>query len=202
MLNLHRWQNLSRSLGIAMDPATFYQLKTAYEEPHRFYHTTVHLLDCLALLDTHTQLAQYPEAVEVALWFHDAVHDPKRQDNETRSAIWASHHLQQHGAAAALIQRVKSMILATAGHGIATTTDTQLLLDIDLAILGQAPDRFDQYPQSIRQEYAWVPKEIYREKRHQVLGSFLARDFIYQTTAFRARYEAAARRNLARVLSD
>ena len=190
------------AVAITADTTTFQQLQQAYQQPHRHYHTTDHLLDCLSQLDAHRVQAWRPAEIELALWFHDAVYDPRATDNEIKSAAWADCYLQQQGAPSEVRQQITAMILATAGHCNSPTPDTQLLLDIDLSILGQDTVTFDHYHQAIRKEYAWVPANIYNEKRRAVLASFLKRDFIYQTTAFRQRYEARARHNLRQAINN
>jgi predicted metal-dependent HD superfamily phosphohydrolase len=79
--------------------------------------------------------------------------------------------------------------------------DTQLLLDIDLAILGAAPERFAAYESQIRAEYAHVPEADFRSGRAQVLSGFLARPRIYATAAFHDALEHRARENLAKALA-
>ncbi len=200
MLHLDRWQALSQRLAIPADITTFHQLQAAYQEPHRAYHTSEHLCHCLSLLDRHRGIADHPEEVELALWFHDAVYHPQATDNERQSADWVLQYLQQQRASSLIGQRISQMILATADHAQAIAPDTQLLLDIDLAILGQDAEHFDRYDCAIRQEYAWVPLAHYRRRRRAVLLSFLEKPTIYQTTAFQQRYETTARQNLRRAV--
>ncbi|HET8746111.1 MAG TPA: N-methyl-D-aspartate receptor NMDAR2C subunit, partial [Ramlibacter sp.] len=72
------WQRLWRELGAETVPNGLYnQLVAAYSEAHRHYHTLQHLRACLAHLDAAATLAQHPVEVELALWFHDAVYDPR-----------------------------------------------------------------------------------------------------------------------------
>lgn len=202
MLSFDRWQSLFQQLGLTANPLTFDQLQGAYRQPQRFYHTANHILDCLAHLDRHRALAQNPAAIELALWFHDAVYDSRAGDNEAQSADWATVCLKQQGATVAMQQRIEQLILATAGHCVSADPDVQLMLDIDLSILGQSPSTFARYDQAIRQEYAWVPEAVYQKKRRAVLQSFLQRTFIYQTSALRQRYESVARQNLTRSLKS
>lgn len=75
--------------------------------------------------------------------------------------------------------------------------DEQLLVDIDLSILGAAQERFAEYDRQVRAEYQWVPGFVYKMKRRAVLGAFLARPCIYGTCHFSDRCEAQARANLA-----
>ena len=76
------------------------------------------------------------------------------------------------------------------------------MIDIDLSILGQPPDRFDAYETEIRTEYAPVIEErgtaAFNSGRAGILRRFLDRPAIYSTEHFRARYERAARANLQR----
>ena len=193
-----RWRRLWRELGSATAPmGALDALLAAYAEPHRAYHDFAHIRACLRELDAISASATHPEEVEAALWFHDAIYDPARDDNEERSAEWAARTLREQEIEATIIRRVGEMVRATRHHSSPQTADEALLLDIDLAILGADAARFRSYDAGIRQEYAWVPERDYRAARHRVLRGFLARSPIYQTEVMRARYEASARRNLA-----
>ena len=167
------------------------------EERHRRYHTAQHLGECLELCqETHT-VARRPGEVAVALWFHDAIYDPHRHDNEAQSAEWARRVVSQSAASGAA-GRIHDLIMATRHDATPIDPDAQLLVDIDLAILGAAPERFDEYEGQVREEYGWVPGILFRNTRRRILEGFLARPRIYATDYFRDRREEAARANLRR----
>jgi predicted metal-dependent HD superfamily phosphohydrolase len=198
------WRRLWTELEAdTIDGGVFNQLVAAYSERHRHYHTLQHLRECLAHCDAAASLALRPAEVELALWFHDAIYDPQRADNEERSAEWAWRSILAAGCAEEVAQRVQSMVLATRAHEASGgITDTQLLLDIDLAILGAAPARFAEYGNQIRAEYAHVPDDEFRTRRAQVLSAFLWRPRIYTTGAFHDALEHRARENLAMALAE
>ncbi|MBW8846678.1 MAG: N-methyl-D-aspartate receptor NMDAR2C subunit [Burkholderiales bacterium] len=196
------WQAGWQALGAHDGEALHAELLARYAEPHRAYHTQQHLAECLALFAEVRRLAEHPAEIEVALWFHDAIYDVHRHDNETLSADWARTGLRDAGAAAKVAERVAALVLATRHSVAAATPDEQLLVDVDLAIFGAAPGRFAEYEAQIRVEYAHVPRLLFNEKRRQILAGFLARPVIYGTAALRARFEAAARRNLAMAIGD
>lgn len=196
------WQRLWRELGADPVPNGLYnQLVAAYSESHRQYHTLQHLRACLVHLDAAATLAVHPAEVELALWFHDAVYDPRCADNEERSAEWAWRSILAAGCAEEVAQRVQRLVLATRGHEASDDPDTRLLLDIDLAILGTAPARFDEYEAQIRAEYAHLGEPQFRAARAQVVSAFLARPRIYLTPAFHDALEHRARENLQRSLA-
>jgi predicted metal-dependent HD superfamily phosphohydrolase len=192
------WQRAWASLGLGAPEGLMQQLMVAWAEPQRHYHTPQHLRECLALLDPALGLAQHPGKVELALWFHDAIYDPQGKDNEARSADWAVEALAQAGANREVQQRVRALIMATCHDAEPEGDDAQLLVDIDLAILGADPARFAEYDAQVREEYRWVPEAVYRVKRREVLAGFLARPMIYATERFRDRFEGRARENLER----
>lgn len=193
------WERLWRSLDAAGDgQAVHADLIRRWSEPQRAYHNLEHLAHCLAELDAVAELVTERDAVEFALWFHDAVYDPKAGDNEELSAELAAQVAGQARLSAAFAARVSELTFATKRHEPAADGDTAVLLDVDLSILGQPEERFDRYETEIRQEYAWVPEEVFRVKRAEILTTFLARPTIYQTAQFRARYEQGARDNLQR----
>lgn len=198
-LDQTRWTVLWARLGAAGDgTATFDLLAAAYGEPARAYHTAVHINDCLRELDHHRELAERPDEVEAAIWFHDAVYRPGSLENEHRSAELARDVLLESGVPAAVADRIAGLVLATRHASIPSEPDAALLCDIDLSILGRHPHVFDEFERRIRLEYTWVPEAVYRRARGEIMESFLRRRSIYQTALFRARYEAQARENLER----
>lgn len=195
-LCVRSWHRAWSALGLRAPPGLMQRLLDAWAEPQRHCHTPQHLLECLSLLEPALDLARHPGEVELALWFHDAVYDPKDQDNEARSADWATEALAHSGASGEVQQRVRALIMATCHDAVPDDDDARLLVDIDLAILGAEPPRFAEYDQQVRAEYRWVTGWLYRRKRKEVLAGFLARPAIYGTERFRERLEARARENL------
>lgn len=181
--------------------SVFDELVARYSEPHRKYHTLQHLAECLAHFEAVRHLAEHPGEVEIALWFHDGIYDTHRHDNERKSADWACEVLEGHGALPAIVQRVDELIMATCHSALPVSPDAKLLVDVDLSILGALPPRFAEYEEQIRQEYAFVPAEIFRQKRGEILCAFLGRPFIYSTPHFRAALEARARDNLRQAIA-
>jgi predicted metal-dependent HD superfamily phosphohydrolase len=202
-LDQQRWTGLWSRLGAqGSGLSIFTHLVAAYAEPGRVYHTAEHIRDCLIQLDMSREIARRPDEVEAAVWFHDAVHLPGASDNEDRSAHLAQTALLACAVPLEVSRRVAELVLATRHLTLPREPDGQLLCDIDLSILGQEPEVFDEFERRIRREYAWVPEPIYRSSRSEVLAGFLRRRSIYQTEFFRARYEQAARANLERSLRD
>lgn len=203
-MSLARWQQLLEGLGLPAEDQTYTALVSAYGEPHRHYHTGRHIAHCLTELDFVRKHAAEPAEIEMALWFHDAVYDTHRADNERLSAQWAERFLRGHGLPPERVQRISDHILATCHSGTPNGADSQLTVDADLAILGaSAADSAAGYPsfeRDVRQEYSWVPEAVFKAKRAEILESFLARPCIYHSAFFRDRHEAAARVNLAHAI--
>ena len=199
MPDLVQWQELWTRLGGAPpDAAMFERVIACYSEPHRKYHTVRHLDECLAKLQELRTEANHPEEVELALWFHDAVYDTKRQDNEAKSAEWARATATAANLPGAVGERIYNLILATRHDAEPSEFDEKVLVDVDLSILGEAPERFDEYESQIREEYSWVPTIEFRSKRREILKRLLARASIFSTRKFAEAYEARARANLER----
>ncbi len=194
------WSAAWRGIGVEpRDAVLLDALLARHCEPHRAYHTLQHLGECLALLARHAGAAERPAEVALALWFHDAVYDVHDgHDNEARSAAWARDALAAAGAPDEVAGRVHALVMATR-HGDAPSPagrDAELLVDIDLAILGAAPPRFAEYERQIRTEYAHVPPEVFEPRRRELLARFLRREPLYRTAALRDAREAQARENL------
>jgi predicted metal-dependent HD superfamily phosphohydrolase len=199
MLDPNRWTLLWRSLGAdRADLALCRELQWRYAEPWRAYHTATHIVECLSEFDDVRAHCERPDEVELALWFHDAIYDTRRSDNEARSAEWAMAALAAGGIAMPVRQRIAELIMATNHQPAPQTGDQALLVDIDLAIFGQSAQRFDLYEQQIRREYQWVPELIFHQRRGAILQRFLDRPRLYHTDTLFNRYETEARINLQR----
>ena len=183
-------------------------LLAAYAEPHRSYHTTRHLAEVLANVEgllpasgPRGRDAVDRDAVLLAAWFHDAVYDGSRDDEE-RSAALAEEQLTGAGAPAALVAEVARLVRLTAEHQPADDDHAgQVLSDADLAILGAEPERYDEYTAAVRAEYSDLDDDTFREGRRRVLEALLRKPALFHTAAARDRWERAARDNVQRELS-
>ena len=188
-------------------PAIREELSTLYSSPTRHYHSLNHVTALLSLLSTHRQHFADPDAVEAAIWFHDAIYDAQAKGplNEVQSAELAVARLARTLDPKRL-EWVREVIEATATHSLpkrlegGEAGDAALFLDMDLSILGAQEAEFDVYEAAVRREYAFVEDEAWRVGRAAVLRRFLERERIYQSDLFGGLYEDAARRNLRRSL--
>jgi len=185
-------------------------LTTLYNEPHRHYHNLSHVQACLRLVDTLVDskwlTKTQADVVETAIWFHDAVYDPRSRPgrNEERSAeLFLTTLLTTEMVGSEREVRViHQMIRDTANHKVTDQfySDTDLwsarfFLDIDLSILGEPRPVYAQYMQAIRKEYSFVPLEEYKVGRTKALEALLSRDPFYLTGYFSTR-TANAKQNL------
>ena len=170
-------------------------LLARWSETHRKHHTVAHLhemLDAIGLL-AESGLEFDREAVELAAWFHDAIYEIGRDDNEDRSADLARELL----ASSPIRDEVARLVLVTKTHKVPDDDiNGAVLSDADLSVLGSQPLRYRAYAAAVREEYADVPDETFKPARAQVLSSLLDGQ-LFHTTAGRERWEERARRNIA-----
>jgi predicted metal-dependent HD superfamily phosphohydrolase len=173
------------------------ELDERYGEPHRRYHTREHLAAVLDLVDELAGHAADPDIVRLAAWFHDAVYDPERADNEQRSARLAVRMLADTDLRQADVDQVVRLVELTATHAPEEDdTNGQVLCDADLAILGAEPERYAAYAAAVREEYAFVPDEFFQAGRAEVLNGLLALPKLFHTPAAHDRFEERARANI------
>jgi predicted metal-dependent HD superfamily phosphohydrolase len=197
-------QNLHQSLAVlgVIDPGDiFFELAESYEASTRHYHSDRHVSECLKHFSNYRDQAEKPAEIEIAIWFHDAIYDTTKSDNEEQSADWAKRYLTQKAVNPLAVDRIEKMIIATKTHQ-SESEDSALMVDIDLGILGASADVFEEYDAAIRREFHWVPTVQYCIGRSQVLSSFLKREAIYQTPAMFDLYEVQARENLSRKIKE
>ncbi len=173
-------------------------MEARYAEPHRHYHDAQHLAQCFEQLDLARDHIECPDAVELALWFHDVINESGRPDNETRSADffrdWAGGSMED-----GFVATVVGLILATTHQGASSDRDRQFICDIDLASFGCDWECYKRDTDNLKEEFAGSEEQYYERKR-QFLASMLSKQRIFQTDFFHDRYEARARDNIRRLL--
>jgi predicted metal-dependent HD superfamily phosphohydrolase len=168
-----------------------------YGEPHRRYHTRAHLTAVLDLVDELAAHADDPDAVRLAAWFHDAVYDPERGDNEERSAWLAERMLTDTDVGHQVTAEVARLVRLTATHAPEPgDRNGHVLCDADLAILAAEPERYAAYAAAVREEYAFVPDEYFARGRADVLRGLLELPALFHTPEARTRLEPRARHNI------
>jgi predicted metal-dependent HD superfamily phosphohydrolase len=184
------------------------ELSELYNVEGRYYHGLSHVESLLSLLDECRESHEFLDidAVEAAIWFHDAIYDSKSKDNELKSAELAVARLSESISDKERLDRIYHMILATATHTVPGFTDPRaradaaLFLDMDLSILGADTATFNAYEVAVREEYNWATDEQWRAGRTAVLRSFLDRKVIFHSSLLRNKCEDSARRNIGHSL--
>jgi predicted metal-dependent HD superfamily phosphohydrolase len=177
-----------------------------YQDPERHYHNMGHIAFCLAQLDEMKDIpglslsAKDLRIVELALWFHDLVYNPKRGLNEELSVGLLRFHADEM-ALPIFVQEACDAILATRYTDPPKTPIDQWVCDIDLGIFHAPEPEFDEYECNVRKEYAFVKDLDWIARRMEVLRDFLKREAIYSLAPYRELYEKAARANLERSLA-
>lgn len=177
-------------------------LRRRLAEPHRAYHGQAHIDAMLAGLAALGDAVADPAALELAVWYHDAVYDPAARDNEARSA--ALLRADMAGLAdPALVEAAAGLVGMTAAHALppglagAARADAAAFLDLDLAVLGADQAAYAAYGRGIAAEFVPVHgAAAYRAGRAAFLRGLLARPRLFLTERAHAALDAAARRNL------
>lgn len=179
------------------------QLIAAYADDSRGYHDTRHLVEVLNRLDELAAAGTPYDVAPVVLaaWFHDAVYDGER-DAEERSATWAEDALPGL-IPAEVVEEVARLVRLTETHRPADDDPNGCALsDADLAILAAPAERYASYTAAVRREYAHLDDEVFRDGRAQVLESIAEKEHLFHTAYAREHWEAAARANLERELTQ
>lgn len=196
-----RWLETLARAGVAPDPALGQALIGRYAEPHRHYHCVEHLSAVLSEVDTLASYAANPELALLAAWYHDAIYDPRRSDNEERSAELAESELAAAGLPADSVVKVARLVRLTASHDPAAgDSDAEVLCDADLAVLASPTPAYDRYVAAVRREYAHVDEAGWRTGRGAVLRGLLGQPRLFRTAAGRT-WEELGRANVSRELT-
>jgi predicted metal-dependent HD superfamily phosphohydrolase len=165
-----------------------------YSSSSRPYHNLQHLTFMMDELQRCSCKPDNRDALILSIYYHDIIYKASKKDNEMQSAIVLEKHLSKTDFKH--IHLCKESILATKEHKKSTNSDINLLLDLDLAILGQTPETYISYTQKIRKEYCIYPNFLYKPARRKAMIHFLEQEQIFKTDEFFDKYENQARENI------
>ena len=190
-----------------MTPAILADLRHRHAEPHRAWHDWNRVADLLAMAEEVSPAIADKPAFILAVMFHTAVFDRAQPGHAEASIALMRRHL--HGTMPPhMLARAEVLIHAVARQEMPETddpslrADASLLLDMDNAVLGDPPMRFDAYEAANRREFAHLSDDRFAYGRIAALRMLLWRDRIYRTDRFWVDREKRARRNIERRLEQ
>jgi predicted metal-dependent HD superfamily phosphohydrolase len=193
---LQRWRALAGEDAHALGEA----LIRAWGEAQRHYHDQGHLIWLLDEADRRSALIGDASFVGYAIWFHDAVYEPGRPDNEQVSADWARHSLTHDPA---LADRVGRVIEQTKKHHEGEAEgDAALFLDMDIAILGEPWETYCRYAAGVRREFSMYPDGAFAAGRSRFLEQQLEHPRTFRTDLYEQERGEAARANMCWELEE
>jgi predicted metal-dependent HD superfamily phosphohydrolase len=179
----------------------FIFLKKSYSHRSRHYHNLEHLQFMFKELENSQTCPLCKNELVLSIFYHDIVYDATRKDNECKSAQVLEKHLSK--TSFDNIQLCKDQIIATQHHEKSLIDpDTNLLIDLDLSILGQDKTTCKSYTGKVRKEYKMYPTFLYKPARKKAMLKFLEQDSIFKTEEFINKYESKARENITKEIKS
>jgi len=175
------------------------EIETSYASKSRHYHNLEHLEHMLSELDKVKPQVKNLDTLLFTVFYHDIVYKATKNDNEHQSALLFEKRISK--TSFPKLMECMTQIELTKEHKLSADHDTNILLDIDLSILGENWEAYKKYSENIRKEYQIYPDFMYRKGRIKVLKSILELDAIYKTDFFKQAYEKQAKENLRHELN-
>ena len=171
-----------------------------YKESGRYYHTLDHIEHCLGQFDRVRAQCRQADAVELAIWFHDAIYNFPAYENEKLSAAFFMEK-SENLLATKFREDVADLVIATEHIRPPEDADQRILVDVDLSSFGLPWEQFAADGKNIRQELHYLTDPEFYSGQIAFMKTLLARVRIFNTEYFYENYEEKARENVQRYLS-
>jgi predicted metal-dependent HD superfamily phosphohydrolase len=195
-----KFEVLSSKYELTENPySNWKHIQDSYSQKNRHYHNLNHLQNMFEDLKLVDEQIINKDALFFSIYYHDIIYKATKKDNEYQSALVLKRALE--GSTFEDLDYCMEQIELTKSHELSDDKDTNILLDLDLGILGKDWESYLSYTKQIRQEYKIYPNFLYKKGRRKVLVHFLELESIFKTTFFKEKYEQQARANLKKELS-
>lgn len=197
-----QWRGLCSRIGIKDVSPIYKKLKKAYAPSINGYHSLKnHIHPGLIELNKVIGLADFPNALKLAWFFHDSVNVPGSKTNEEDSVAFACDSLENQGLDSYFILYMQDNIIATNHFHIKPKTiDEKIIVSVDLVPLGLSPEEFDRNTALKRKEYHMYSYEDFKRETINIYNFFLKKDTIFPIKEFEEKYEYQARANMKRII--
>lgn len=148
-------------------------LEHQWADPVRYYHTKEHLNQIIQDIQKNiwfsTLQAHEKVALLLAAFFHDAIYDPQRKDNEEKSKAYFLHACKFGDSPTQKL--ILDLIEVTKYRKRPVNRLQQIFWDADNAIFKKSYPVLVNYEKQIRKEFIHIPKEKYKIARIKFLES-------------------------------
>ena len=176
------------------------EIEKNYSSKSRHYHNLEHLENMFTELNNVESKINDLDTLLFSVYYHDIIYKSTKKDNELQSALIFEKRISK--TSFVKLSECMAQVEATKEHKLSNDNDTNLLLDIDLSILGKSTNEYRKYCDNIRKEYHIYPDFMYKKGRKKVLKSLLELDSIYKTDFFKQKFENQAKENLRQELNQ
>jgi len=201
--NFSSFKKAWTKIGGTNSETVFELLIEQHQKPKRKYHNITHVSYMLQGFKNACSKIPYNETIEIAIWFHDAIYDPLKEDNEEQSAELAYNQCILNNIEEKIANNIKQLIMATK-HGLIKpkNTEEKIIADLDLAVLGLDFQTFKKYGKAIKEEFTIINEKEYNKIQLKMLNDFLKQKELFHTEYFKNKYEKQARQNLKQAIEE
>lgn len=180
----------------------WHEVESYYSKTYRHYHTLNHLSHFFKELEKAKRYIKDWDSTLLAMFYHDIVFLPTRNDNEKSSSDLAEISLAELDVSEEKIDKCQKMILATKEHKKSDDSDVNYFIDADISIIGSDEITYESYLEGVKQEYYFLSEDEYIKGRKKIIHHFLKMKKIFKTNFFYQQYEKKARKNLMKELRE
>uniref|UniRef100_A0A1B6DVM9 Uncharacterized protein n=1 Tax=Clastoptera arizonana TaxID=38151 RepID=A0A1B6DVM9_9HEMI len=177
-----------------------------YSEEGRHYHNIESLEKKFQHFKSIESSLKDPVSVTFAIIFQYFEYDPKAVDCHSKNIQHFKRFFKESGISnenptfTNVITLLETADTSSTDEnkidGLFGNEDKHYFLDLDMVVLGSAPEDYADYAAKVQQEYSFLPDSLYKNLRSKVLQNFLQIPNIFATKEFRENYEQQARSNI------
>lgn len=193
------WQRNAYHYYDEVARSVFAGLMDMYTEKWRAYHNIEHIKACLNYFDDCKSHADFADAIEFAIWFHDCIYQLGESDNEAHSRDWFIRQSTGY-IVPAVTRHVDRLIMDTRHLSVPDSDDGKLIADIDLTSFGLPWDEYLSDSHAVQAELSLINNGCEVTSKILFLENLVDDGQIYYSDYYLTHFEQKAQDNVQRHL--